>query len=468
MFNRSSIEKLIVVRPGVAVPNPGDRLYNDSTSIFNQGAGGIGAYVDTAGSANPTALDPASYAGQPFRFIQVRDTSNDPQPLPQRVMEQSQYINGNCHKGLELAGEAYVAPSINSWLLGAPNTNSTGKVVISSQNEYVVQATANGWRTDMYNSVYNHPTVFGRFTSPNWSSTSISTENNRRDYTVKALARDFNRNANKGMNRHAIAVCIDTAGTTTTGPTIASIIAGGAGATVTIGYDSFCKPVNLLITEDRLQAFTDLEAKLTASVGNGGFNIGAGTAKLAIYALPENCEGVAGIEIAGDGSGEADLLYIMANDEQEAYYDEIMQTKKKIDVAFDLGAAFGTVEKKLVSVAREQGGSSRNLRIMYENTEHYRSYTSSKPWGANHVSYPDEILSGEVYDIYTVTHCANRSASSGLISQNEFLTMIAVVHTERTSSASTFSTGAVNPQKTYVESVLNAMANTYNVATISL
>lgn len=464
MIQKDSVEKIIVVRPGVSAPSDGDRLYNPSTGMFNQPVGGIGAYVDVAGSGNPAAMTPGSYAGEPFRFIQVRDTSGDRSPLPQRYLEQSQYIHGNCTFGLEIAGQAFESGSNSSWTLGAPNSAATGKISVSSLNTYKLNASAHGYRSDMYNSVYNALTTTGRFESPEWGSTSVATENNRRDYTIKELVRDFNRkNSGKNYNQIAFAVAIDTAGTTSNGPTVASVIAGGAGTNVTIGYDGMnCDAVNLFVDEDRLQVFTDLEAYLT-----GTLSIPAGQAKLAPYAMPNsNCG--AGVDGLGNGDSTADMILITAIDEQEAYYDEIPNTKRRISVGLNEGSLVPSVTKALISEPKEMKGSPRFLQLEYDNEEHYRSYTSSRRWGANHVAYPDEILSNEAYDIYTIEHCHSRSATSGAPNYAPHRTTIAVVHTERTNGLTPFSTGAVNPQKTYIESVINAVGAHYGFATINL
>lgn len=465
MVTKSNIEKLIVVRPGVAVPTAGDRLYADATGVFNLGVGGIGAYVDEPGSGNPTALDPSAYAGEPFRFIQVRDTSNDSAVLPDRILEQSQHIHNRCSMPIEIAGVARAGASPSSWLVGQP-TGTVGEIGVSSSNQYVLRAAAHGYRTDMKHSVYNTPVVQGRFTSPDWASTSYSTKAVRQDYTVKALVRDFNRQSANGFNRHAVAIAIDTTGTTTTGPTIASVISGGSGATITIGYERGCQAVNLLVTENMLQAFTDLESKLTTATASGGFGLGAGDAKIALYAMPEfDC--ASAIEVAGDGSATADMIFVVALDDEKAHYDELKQTKKRINVSLDQGDVFGTATRTKVSSPQEAKGSARDLRIMYENTEHYRSYTSSKRWGANHVAYPDEIIDTETYDIYTITHCHNRVATSGMPSQSQLLTMLALVNFENTDSAY-YDSGNPNPQKTYIESIINAVADYNGLPDINL
>jgi hypothetical protein len=135
MVQKDDTTKVIVVRPAVAVPNSADRLYNGTTKAFNQAVGSIGAYIDVAGSGNPAAMTPGSYAGEGFRFIQVRDKSADRSPLPNYTLVESAYIypDTTC---LEIAGEGYSAPENSSWVMGAPNAATTSKVPVSSNNLY--------------------------------------------------------------------------------------------------------------------------------------------------------------------------------------------------------------------------------------------------------------------------------------------------------------------------------------------
>ena len=86
MVSISDVEKIIVTRSGAAAPLAGASLFDPTTGVFNGAVGGLGAYIDQAGSGNPVAVTTGSYAGEPIRFIQVRDTSNDRTPLPNRYL----------------------------------------------------------------------------------------------------------------------------------------------------------------------------------------------------------------------------------------------------------------------------------------------------------------------------------------------------------------------------------------------
>jgi hypothetical protein len=472
MFGKHDLEKLITVRPGTAVPSAGDRLFNDTTGVLNLPIGGAGIYVDVPGSGNPVAIDGTSNIAAldnttgielPFRVIQRRDTAGDAAVLPNRVLEKSQYIHNNCTLRMQFAGEGFVSPSINSWLVGGL-AGATDEFEVLDESQYVLQASAHGYRTDMYNSWYNTPTQFSRYTSPVWANTTVATEENRRDVTVKTLVRNFNRQA-RGMQRLGLAIALDAGNgaNTTSGPTVASIIAGGAGTTITIGYDKGCQPVNLLVTEERLAAFTALEAYATGTLGLGG-----GDLRVAPYALAENCSAGAGVEIAGNSVSAAQFAFILAIDETQAAFDEVPNTKRTLQIGYSVDANAGLISRQLITPASEGQGQSRNLRLMHENVENYNSYTSARPWGAYHVAYPNEVLDGEVYDIYTIAHCHNRVATSGMPSNSTLSTTIALVHTEQANGTTQFSTGAVNPQKTYFETALNAIMAQYNLPAVNL
>ena len=81
MVTKTSVEKVIVVRPDTAVPASGDRLFDGTTNVPNLEIGAFGAYADVAGSQNPVAIDSGDYTGQPFRFVQRRDPNNITMPL---------------------------------------------------------------------------------------------------------------------------------------------------------------------------------------------------------------------------------------------------------------------------------------------------------------------------------------------------------------------------------------------------
>lgn len=441
MVSISDVEKIIVTRSGAAAPLAGASLFDPTTGVFNGAVGGLGAYIDQAGSGNPVAVTTGSYAGEPIRFIQVRDTSNDRTPLPNRYLEQSQYIHGNCQFGMEIAGQPVVAPSVNSWLLGAPNAQvaDTGKVSVSSLNTYVLNATSHGYRTDMYNSLYNMPTSYGRFESPDWATTSVTTEAARRDYTIQNLVADFNRkNSGSQWSQYGFAVAISTADVAA-GIDVGSVTVN---STITIGYDKGCKPVNVLVTPERKAALDALAAHLDALTYTN--------ASIVPYNVSPNCgSGVAA------GTSTSDMIFIVAIDEELAYYDEIPNTKRRLEVSLNEGSLIPSVAKTLITEPSEGQGQARNLRLDYINEEHYRSYTSSREWGANHVAYPDEIDLSKTYNIYTITHCHTRSATSGLPSVSPHRTVIAVPSDDAT-------------MKNYVESVVNAVATYYGYPTVTL
>lgn len=462
MISKSAVQKVMVVRPAVAVPAAGARLYNASTNVINLGVGGFGAYLDTAGSGNPTAINSATWSGERFRFIQRRDTSTITAPLPMRQFEMSSQIDGTCRQHLYIAGQGSSTGAVASNLIGNPNAATSAKIPVASNELYSLNVAARGSRLDLYFSQYNTAVIKGTFNAPDWTTSGIAAENDRRDYIVKSLVRDFNRKSTSGNNRFALAIAIDSASVTVTGPTIASIIAGGVGANVIIGYDRNCAPVNMLVTADRLAALTNLEAALTTATVSGGYGLAAGTASIARYAFADDCPN-GGVEIAGDSTAEADMIFLMAIDETQAYYDDMPATRTNLDAGLQPGSQVTAVRSTVINRGNEGEGTSRQVRLMYESSEEYGTYPSSKAWGANHVAYPNEVLANEIYDIYMIGSCLNRYGNSGMPTVEPHLTAIALVDTTRAVGVSPFSTGAANPQKTYLEAVLNAVNAYYDI-----
>ena len=466
MITKHAVEKLIVPRPGTATPAAGTRLYHLTTGALNLAVGAFGVFVDVPGSGNPVAIDGTTNiavlgnttgVGRPFRIIMRRDTSNDAAILYDRYFEHSDYITNECILGVQYGIEPFAESQVNSWLIG----NTTAWTVDNTKT-YVLSASADGYRTDMMHSVYNTP--FTKADVAGSVTDSVTGAENKLDYLIKRLVRDFNRKNSVGFLRNAFAIALDAGdgANTTAGPTVASIIAAGVNSSFIIGYDKECQPVNVLVTADRLQALTALEAW---AVNASGLNLQAGDLRVAPYAfLDDNC--TSAVEIAGDDVSAAKFVFMMAIDEALAYYDEVTQTKKAISVSLntDNTTAVST-NVKLITAPNEGAGKGRDLRILWENTEDYRSYTSSKRWGANYLAFPNEILEGEGYDIYTFSHCANRIATSGMPSVSPHWTAIALVNTER-DGGTTWSLDATNAQAIYLENVLNAYATAWGLPNI--
>lgn len=470
MVTKHSVEKLIVPRPGTTIPAVGTRLYNLTTGALNLPVGCFGVFVDVPGSGNPVLVDGTTNVvvlgttpgtNRPFRIIMRRDVSNDATVLYDRYFEQSDYIDNDCILGVQYAAEPFSAPQVNSWLLGPQDLTAFS---IDNTKKYSLAASASGYRTDMVHSVYNTPTTIGYVDGS--ETDAVTGAEDKMDFLIKGLAKDFNRKNSVGLLRNGFAIALDASDgdNTTAGTTIAAIIAAGVDQSYIIGYDQGCNPVMMLVTADRLQAFTALEAW---AVNASGLNIGAGDLRIAPYAFrADGC--TSAVELAGEDVSAAKFLYIMAIDEALAPYDEITQTKKSLTVALAVDGVAVNTDTKLVTAPNEGTGKARDLRIMWENTEEYRSYTSSKSWGANHVAFPNEILANEAYDVYSLAHCANRMATSGMPSVSPHWTGIALVHTNRAEGTTPQSTGAANAHRTYLQAVLNAYATAWGLPTITL
>ena len=153
----------------------------------------------------------------------------------------------------------------------------------------------------------------------------------------------------------------------------------------------------------------------------------------------------------------------MSIDYELATYDDMALTKNRLEVSLSSGTTTANARRNEAARPSEGNGLPHQLSLLYRNTEEYRTYASARNWGANHVAYPSETLTNEVYDIYVINHCHNRVATSGMPSFSPHQTILALVNTERAIGVSPYSTGVANPQKTYLEALLNAVGAEYNV-----
>ena len=69
------------------------------------------------------------------------------------------------------------------------------------------------------------------------------------------------------------------------------------------------------------------------------------------------------------------------------------------------------------------------------------------------------------YDQFIISHCANRTATSGLPSNNNYTTIICVVSFEDPNTPYFEQAGAgnPNPQKTYIQNAINAFISDNNL-----
>jgi len=447
MITKHSQTKYFALRPGVAVPAAGSTLYNLTTDNLNINTGVGGFYKPVEGSGNHNEVQAAGGIGRSIKFIQRRDKSGDKSPLYNRSLEESKWIESHCFNGINIQARAQEQPINNLWLVGAPITTA-GEIPLLEEFKYQFQVSAHGDRTDWYSGVYNTPTNFSFYESPDWSLTAY-TDPQKLDITVSALVEDYNRKSQS----LAFAFAIETAGTSTAGTAVKTIlelsgVGGGAvaiGDRVILGYQpTDGSTIGFIMDAHYRETFVQLQANLVTA--------GFAAATLKPYVLPGtvNAPLAAVVPTAGT-TGTSDLFAVLAIDEGEGYYDYRMNTKRRLEVG--LVSGFDSVTKTQVTSPSEGSGQYKQLEIAYRNHNMYEETARPKPYMSYNVEFPNELLSDATYDLFYVEHCAHRTATSGMPSFNNMTTVIAVVSFEDPSTP--YFTGAANPQKTYIQAQLN-------------
>jgi len=447
---KERVTNFIIMRPGTAVPAAGDRLYDFTTDVLNIPVGGFGAYTGVANSGNPEAVNPATVTtatAEYLQFIQRRDTSADTTPLNQRDLEESHKIGPNCQ--IKANGTGASVKNNDVWLLGAPN-GTVGAVVVEDETEYIVNSGSRGWRTDLYNG-NNTPYKEGRFVTPDYfASTIYTTTVQQRDHLMQHVAYDFNIQSMYDV----ITLCIDSQATVTPTPqnnviTVAQAAALSAGDNIIIGFTDAGQPIRLTVDADLIQTFTLLAAALPS---------GTGTEQIIPYARPtaDNLAAtgrlVAGGQAAGTPDAEVDHLMFLSLDHKRATYDEVSQTKERIEVGFTSGFTISTSIVNAVTPS-EGSGYYRDVLEWYRGTQGHRIYPGNKPWQQYFVEYGTELVPNGIYDIFVIDSCDKNFASPGVLSEHPRRTVIAVLNTETAGFAGF--TGVANPQKAYVQDTIN-------------
>lgn len=456
MMRKSRVENFIIPRSGVAVPATGARLYNLTTDAINLGVGGFGAYTGVAGSGNPAGVNSATISATSvdyFQFFMRRDMTNDATPLGISQFETSPQINASCF--LRATGAAARVKLNSSWVIGDLDGN-VGAVPVLDETEYIATSGLRGWRVDLYNG-NNTPTKQGRFTSPEYSTSTVYTTTvDQRDHLMQHVAYDYNSHNPKEV----VAICIDTNDVGGAAVTVADLTTGGgatAGTSVIIGYTDENQAIRLYLDNEIIATFDEL-------VANGTF---AGTEGVVRYARPSADNLAAPVPTAGDGTNNVDKILFLALDAKEATYDEVSQTKARVTVG--LTGGFGTSTLSAMGTAPSEGsGYYKEVLNYYRGSHGHRKYIGNKPWQQYFVEYTTELVPGAIYDIYVIDSCNNRTASSGMPSVSPERTVIAIQNFETPGFVGY--TGVANAQKTYVQAVINNYMNstTYPHTTISL
>jgi hypothetical protein len=457
MITKHKVETFIVPRLGAAIPADAARLWNPTTDADLLAIGGFAFYEPVVGSGNPEAvIAAATVTNTPsFKVIHRRDESGDLNPLQPKKYIQSGEIKADCL--VSAKGASARLKNNGCWMIGAP-VGSVGEVPVLDETEYMVNAALRGWRTDMQNSTYNTPLKMGRFTTPDYTVSALyTTVDQQVDHIIGNVAFDFN----SGSPTDIVALCINTTTTANiANGDVIDITAAGAlaiGATIIIGYTNAGQPIRLTVDAQLIEMFR----LLVTAYGM------AGTEQIVPYALPTAANlavanrNITGGRVAGSITTNVDQLLFISLNKKLAFYDEVFQTKERVNVGLDGGFGETTLSERAVSGSEGQG-LGKELAQVYGDMFGNRLYPGGKKWQPNSVRYSNEVEENAYYDVYVIEYCANRTASSGLVSVSPQKVIVAVINTTiGTAVTNPFFTGVVNPQKTYIQTRLNSwMAST--------
>lgn len=451
MITKHKVETFIVPRLSAAIPADGTRLWNPTTDADLLAVGGFAFYEPVVGSGDPSAVvAAATVTNTPsFKIIHRRDESQDLNPLQPRKYIQTGEIKTDCL--VSVKGASAGLKNNGCWIIG-DLVGSVGQVPVADETEYMVNAALRGWRTDMQNG-YNTPLKMGRFTTPDYAlSTIYTTTAQQVDHILGNIAFDFN----SGSPADIVALCINTNATALTGNgDVTTITAAGAlaiGAQIIIGYTNAGQAIKLTVDAQLIEMF-----RLLVSV----YGL-AGTAQIVPYALPTAANlGVVGRNITGGRVAasvptDVDRLLFISLNKKLAFYDEVFQTKERVNVGLDGGFGETTLSQRAITTSEGQG-YGRELAQYYGDMFGNRLYPGGKKWQPNSVRYSNEIKENAIYDVYVIEYCSNRTATSGLLSVSPQRIILAVINTTvGTAVTNPFFTGVANPQKTYIETRLNS------------
>jgi hypothetical protein len=454
MMTKASQIKYFILDPDAVSPVAATKLYNTTTTqpILNVGAAGF--YMPALNSGNHTE---ATGAIAPFptamKLILRRNTNNDRSPLYNRPWEESDWINAFCLNGFSIESLTAEAGTNSSHLIGYDPAVAANLLVPQDEFTYQIQVSEHGDKTDWFNSSYNTPTTFGFYTTPDFSATAYTTAQ-QRDIIFQELALDFN---NKSRYNSYVICLQDGAPAPLNGAIAVATLASLAsvGTTITIGYDKAGNPHQVKLNLEMVQAFDAL-------------NTVDGNLYMVPYLTPGTSNAPAGVNVAGTVN-VCTMLYAMALDQSQAYYDYRMQTKTRIEVG--LVSGFDNVPQQKVTDAYEGQGYPHQLKVAYQATNLYEeTHRATLPHNQNHVQFPNFLKEDAWYDYIVINHCDTRSATSGMPNYNNATTIIALVNT-------TVGDITVNPyfghanailQRTYVTTVLNEFIanNNLNIPTL--
>lgn len=444
---KRSVESFLVATGNQALSNTANaasHLVNSATAAVRLANGQLGG-VDASGLGSNTLMEftaaaPTSTQSPSIRFVQgTADSANlgvnsASYPLSPRAYEHS----GDIHwSGVMTATKALSAsPTHSAVVIGAPNASSTGNINPLSYTQFGMSIAYRGRVMDEYYAPEATAHFSPTYVTPDYTQTTISTTNNRRDHLIQNISWIINRNSfaltvasgYRRGNDPIVGLALDSAATAGTAANTLS-----AGSTLPI--------VNTAGGVRGITLTAPIITSIQAALVAGGFPT---TTTIATIDLAT----------AGAATNVCDGIMLVALDRKKAFKDYIPQTKTRLEVGLISGFDANAVQNKVGSKAYEGKGQGAVLAQLYDATQGQRKYFGQHTQDPI-INYPNPVTATETY----VTYNLNHSSTNQNDVSNQSVSPKRAIFLVPSSSSTTI---------TQLDAYLNAWLNSFSASLVTI
>jgi hypothetical protein len=424
-------------------------LYNNVTEQYNILEGIIGAYT-TPASGTSGNLVATTGAANHLIFRLRRNPANDRSPLIPKSLIDYTPVTLDCNTGTRLTAVRFANPKNNVVLVGGAHA-TPGAVIPLSTTEFVWRTSFDGNRVDEMYGPNGVPTTTV-YTTPDFTLLGITAAQAQRDYVIQQLIYKMN-NTQIPDKPMAVSFCISSAGTGVGGLDVTVASTQAIGSTIVIGYQLNGSPVRIIVTAAIRESLVALNANLVAA--------GFPNATIQPYLLPGTNPLPVGVTVAGSlgTTANVDFWAVMSLSYQLAMYDQ--NTKVRVRVRVGLGNSLSNVSLVNVTDSFEGSGQAYQFVNARIREQYYLNGYNVLPGQELAVKYPDDFKDDATYDVFSIEYCNHNSGNMGNTNIKFFTLNIAIVSFE--DNTTPYFTGAINPQKTYIQTLLNQFNTTNNL-----
>lgn len=417
--NKRPVETFLVANASDTLINAAgqDNITDSTDNSVRLADGQLGIYAandfGTAGINTATTTTPDLPEAPVIYVAQGTADSANPSvsstyPLSTRAYERTPDINGQTP--VTVVKTPYLAPTHSTWVIGEP-AGTAGQIPATplDETEYALRVAYRGRRMDEFYSPEGSATLNAHFVTPNYTTLSTAEP---RDHLIQNLVWNINRNSKafrisparfRGNSDPIVALAIDS-----TGSTGDNIGGQGTGATHLAAGDV----VPVVNTSTGLRNITLTDAQATsiknAAVAASGDAIADVTWSILTVDL----------STAGTTSGGvADIIMLIALDNDLAYDDRIPQTKVRLDVGLTSGFDFDVVSHEEHEEASEGSGTGRAWDLWYKATHGQRKYNLDHRQDPV-IEYPSPVNTAATYTSYTISHVDVNQIDTSNLSQS--------------------------------------------------